>query len=216
MTIKKTLLCLSALFLAQGIFAATSSARPAEAEPFSYPNKLLDAPATLTTPLGAEVCLGKPKIVLEHTTLEALTALTSAPRVRDRKGNFARDLICVTGTENGQSIIAWLISSDNETITEAQIEWLKDRPVPPVCKPLPAEHLPIRLGKVGLGMTAKEIQEHLGTPSLADEDGWQFWFSQRFLRNARNLQELELNWLAVHFTKDGLVDKSFVAQVTNL
>ncbi len=216
MTIKKTFLCLSALFLAQGIFVTASSARSAEAEPFSYPNKLLDAPATLTTPLGIEIRLGKPKIVLEHTTLEALTALTGASRVRDGKGNFARDLLCTTGTENGQPIIAWFISSDNKTITEAQVEWLKDRAVPPVCKVLPAEHLPVRLGKVGLGMTAKEIQEHLGTPSLAEEDGWLFWFSQRFLRNARNLQELELNWLAVHFDKEGLVDKSFAAQVTNL
>jgi hypothetical protein len=43
-----------------------------------------------------------------------------------------------------------------------------------------------------------------------------YWFSQRFLRNARNLQELELNWLSVHFDEQGLVDKAFISQVTNL
>lgn len=192
------------------------AARHIEAEPFAYPNKLLDAPATLTTPLGAETRLGKPKVVLEHTSLEALTALTGAPRMRDGRGDFARDLVCVTGTENARPMIVWFISSDNKTVTEVQTEWLDNRPAPSICKPLPAENLPVRLGKVGLGMTTKDVDDLLGTPSLSDETGWQFWFSQRFLRNARNLQELELNWLAVHFDKDGRVDKSFVAQVTNL
>ena len=46
--------------------------------------------------------------------------------------------------------------------------------------------------------------------------GWHYWFSQRFLRNKRGLQELELNWLAVHYDDDGLVDKTFSSQVTNL
>lgn len=34
------------------------------------------------------------------------------------------------------------------------------------------------------------------------------------LRNARNLQELELNWLAVLF-KDGKAEKAFISLVKN-
>ena len=190
--------------------------RHKEAAPFAYPNRLLDAPATLSAPLGAEIRLGKPKIVLEHTPVQAVTDLTGAIRVRDGRGEFARDVLCVTGTENGKPLIAWFISSDTKTITEAQIEWLDKRMAPSVCKPLADEHLPIRIGKVGLGLSEKEVIESLGKPSLSDEDGWHYWFSQRFLRNDRNLQELELNWLAVHINSAGEVDRSFSAQVTNL
>ncbi len=192
------------------------AARHNEAAPFAYPNRLLDAPATLSTPLGAETFLGKPRVLLEHTTLQALTDLTGAARMRDGRGEFARDIVCMTGTENGKPMIGWFISSDNKTITEVQLEWLGTRTAPAVCKALPSEMLPIRFGKVGLGMLEADVLEALGKPSLSDEDGWRFWFSQRFLRNARNLQELELNWIAVHLDADGRVDKSFTAQVTNL
>ena len=60
------------------------------------------------------------------------------------------------------------------------------------------------------------VNELLGRASYKDEAGWHYWFSQRFLRNKRGLQELELNWLAVHYDDDGLVDKTFSSQVTNL
>ena len=203
------------MMLPQYAFSAHAT-RHTDAVPFSYPNSLLDAPATLTKPLGAGTRLGKPIVVLEHTPIEAVTDLTGAVRVRDGRGDFARDILCVTGTEHGKPMISWLISSDNKTITETQIEWLGDRTVPAVCKPLKGEHLPVRIGSVGLGQQKDDILKRLGKPSLYDEDGWYFWFSQRFLRNERNLQELELNWLAVHFDANGESAKSFSAQVTNL
>ena len=183
------------LALTQPLNATPTSGLSTEAVPFAFPNKLLDVPATLKSPVGQHVYIGRP---------------------RDGQGVFARDVMCVTGTEGTKPVIVWFISSDNKTVTETQVEWLNDRVVPPTCRALPAENLPVRLGKVGLGMTGDEVQELIGDPSLSDEDGWKYWFSQRFLRNQRNLQELELNWLAVHFDQEGRVDKAFVAQVTNL
>ena len=81
---------------------------------------------------------------------------------------------------------------------------------------LDAEHLPVQIGRIGLGMESALVNELLGRASYKDEAGWHYWFSQRFLRNKRGLQELELNWLAVHYDDDGLVDKTFSSQVTNL
>lgn len=204
------------LALTQPLNATPTSGLSTEAVPFAFPNKLLDVPATLKSPVGQHVYIGRPQIVLEHTPAATLSQLTRTPLVRDGQGVFARDVMCVTGTEGAKPVIVWFISSDNKTVTETQIEWLNDRVVPPTCRALPAENLPVRLGKVGLGMTGDEVQELLGDPSLSDEDGWKYWFSQRFLRNQRNLQELELNWLSVHFDQEGRVDKAFVAQVTNL
>lgn len=40
--------------------------------PFAYPTGLLDAPATLTTPLGRDARIGKPRIVLESTSSRIL------------------------------------------------------------------------------------------------------------------------------------------------
>ena len=88
--------------------------------------------------------------------------------------------------------------------------------MPEYFRRLPPERLPIQLGKVGLGMTQSEVQELLGPASSQDDNGWHYWFSQRFLRNDRGLQELELNWLAVRFDDQGLVSQAFISQVTNL
>lgn len=50
--------------------------------PFAYPTGLLDAPATLTTPLGRDARIGKPRIVLESTRLEDLAAMTAQSAFR--------------------------------------------------------------------------------------------------------------------------------------
>ena len=170
--------------------------------PFAYPTGLLDAPATLTTPLGRDARIGKPRIVLESTRLEDLAAMTGATRLSEGDGVFRRDV--------------WFIATDSDFVTEAQLEWAGERTVPEICRRLDAEHLPVQIGRIGLGMESALVNELLGRASYKDEAGWHYWFSQRFLRNKRGLQELELNWLAVHYDDDGLVDKTFSSQVTNL
>ena len=185
-------------------------------EPFSYPTGLLDAPATLATHVGDSARIGKSIVVLESTKLADLAELTGATRLSEGRDVFRRDTLCLTGTEHGKPVIAWFIATDSEYVTEAQLEWVNDRHVPEYCRRLPPERLPIQLGKVGLGMTQSEVQELLGPASSQDDNGWHYWFSQRFLRNDRGLQELELNWLAVRFDDQGLVSQAFISQVTNL
>ena len=184
--------------------------------PFAYPTGLLDAPATLTTPLGRDARIGKPRIVLESTRLEDLAAMTGATRLSEGDGVFRRDTLCLTGTTHGKPMIVWFIATDSDFVTEAQLEWAGERTVPEICRRLDAEHLPVQIGRIGLGMESALVNELLGRASYKDEAGWHYWFSQRFLRNKRGLQELELNWLAVHYDDDGLVDKTFSSQVTNL
>ena len=185
-------------------------------EPFSYPTGLLDAPATLATPVGDSARIGKSIVVLESTKLADLAELAGATRLSEGRDVFRRDTLCLTGSEHGKPVIAWFIATDSEYVTEAQLEWVNDRHVPEYCRRLPPERLPIQLSKVGLGMTQSEVQELLGPASSQDDNGWHYWFSQRFLRNDRGLQELELNWLAVRFDDQGLVSQAFISQVTNL
>lgn len=182
--------------------------------PFAYPSSLLEAPATLTEPPADFVRLGKPKIVLDVTTLEEAAAFTGAPRIRDGHGDFARDYACLSGTEAGRPVRVWMIASDTVHVTEVQLEWADDDTPPVSCRKLPPERLPVRLGPVGLGMTEKEVLELAGKPSHRDARGWSYWFSQRFLRNTCNLQELELNWLAVRFEK-GRAVQAFISLVKN-
>ena len=66
----------------------------------------------------------------------------------------------------------------------------------------------------GLDMTPKQSAEAVGIPSYNDGFGWQFWFSQRFLKNARGLQELELDWLGVEF-QNGRAVRGFASLVKN-
>lgn len=183
------------------------------AGPFGYPAALLDAPATLVTPPADFLRLGKPKIELWNTTLGEAAEFTGATRLREGRGPFARDYMCLSGTENGKPVLAWIISSDTKTVTEVQLEHPKGE-IPAFCKALPMERLPMRLGKIGLGMTEKEVEKLVGPASYKDAEGWRYWFSQRWLRNARNLQELELNWLAVFF-KEGKAQKAFISLVKN-
>lgn len=205
--LKRTAAAAAALFAAPVLWAA-------DAAPFPYPATLLDAPATLSDPPGAFLRIGKPVIALDVTTLEEAAAFTGATRLREGRGDFARDYMCLSGTEGGRPLIAWVIASGGERVSEAQLEWRSAEEIPEFCRAVPASRLPFRLGKIGLGMTAAQAEELLGRPSLASEDGWRYWFSQRWLRNARNLQELELNWLAVHF-KDGAADRAFISLVKN-
>lgn len=194
-------------------FAAGAAA--AESLPFAYPSTLLDAPATLTEPPGAFVRFGKPVVVLDQTTLEEAAAFTHAVRLREGRGDFTRHYTCLAGTEGGRALRVWLISSDAKHVTEAQLEWLKDgEETPHTCRALPREKLPVRLGKIGLGMTEEDVEALAGKPSYKDGAGWSYWFSQRFLRNARNLQELELNWLAVRFD-EGRAAQAFISMVKN-
>ena len=62
--------------------------------------------------------------------------------------------------------------------------------------------------------TPKQSAEAVGIPSYNDGFGWQFWFSQRFLKNARGLQELELDWLGVEF-QNGRAVRGFASLVKN-
>lgn len=184
--------------------------------PFAYPTGLLDAPATLTTPLGQDARIGKPRIVLESTKLKDLAEMTGATRLSEGEGDFRRDTICLTGTSHGKPMLAWFIATDSSFVTEVQLEWAGDRDVPEFCRRLDARHMPVQIGRIGLGMESALVNELLGRASHTDEAGWHYWFSQRFLRNKRGLQELELNWLAVHYDDEGRVDKTFSSQVTNL
>ena len=165
---------------------------------------------------GRDARIGKPRIVLESTRLEDLAAMTGATRLSEGDGVFRRDTLCLTGTTHGKPMIVWFIATDSDFVTEAQLEWAGERTVPEICRRLDAEHLPVQIGRIGLGMESALVNELLGRASYKDEAGWHYWFSQRFLRNKRGLQELELNWLAVHYDDDGLVDKTFSSQVTNL
>lgn len=184
--------------------------------PFSYPTGLLDAPATLTQPAGDFAQIGINRIFLEDTTLFDLAHLTGATRLREGSDDFKRDLLCLSGTENGRPLIAWFIATDTDKVTETQIEWLGERQAPEYCRRVENNQLPIRLGRIGLGMSEKEVTEHLGEASFVDNAGWHYWFSQRFMRNEKNLQELELNWLAVRFDEKNRVSRAFISQVTNL
>ncbi len=205
--LKQTAAAAAALIAASALWAT-------EASPFPYPASLLDAPATLSDPPGGFLRLGKPLIALDVTTLQDAAAFTGATRLREGRGDFARDYMCLAGTEGGRPLVAWVIASGGERVSEVQLEWRKKEAIPGFCKAMPAARLPFRLGKVGLGMTKAQTAELLGRASLESRDGWSYWFSQRWLRNARNLQELELNWLAVHFS-DGVADRAFISLVRN-
>lgn len=201
-------------FLLSGCSALLFFAAPSfGAAPFGYPASLLDAPATLTEPPADFLRLGKPKIELWNTTLAEAAEFTGATRLREGRGPFARDYMCLAGTENGEPVLAWIISSDTKNVTEVQLEHPEGE-IPAFCKKLPSERLPLRLGKIGLSMSEKEIAKLVGPISYKDGKGWHYWFSQRWLRNARNLQELELNWLAVFF-KNGKAEKAFISLVKN-
>ena len=125
--------------------------------------------------------------------------MTGATRLSEGDGVFRRDTLCLTGTTHGKPMIVWFIATDSDFVTEAQLEWAGERTVPEICRRLDAEHLPVQIGRIGLGMESALVNELLGRASYK-----------------RGLQELELNWLAVHYDDDGLVDKTFSSQVTNL
>ena len=201
--------CLLSLFLVQ------ASAEEA-AEPFSYPTGLLDAPATLTEPAGAYARLGKPVVNLHTSRLSEVADLTDAVRLREGHGSFRRDTLCLAGTENGRPLMLWLIATDSDRVTEAQLQWAPEGRLPEFCRRLPDDKLPIRLGQIGLGMTKTDIDELVGPASHEDAAGWRYWFCQRFLRNDRDLQELELNWLAVRFDLAGRAVQAFISTVVNL
>lgn len=197
------------------VFCLTSAEAFVDVAPMAYPTSLLEVPATLAEPPADFLRLGKPIVRLEVSSLEDVARLTNATRLREGHGVFSRDVMCLSGTEQGKPVIAWLVASDTEHVSEVQL--LRQPPettIPQVCRALPAELLPFRLGRIGIGMTPEEVEELVGPPSRVADDGWHYWFSQRFLRNARNLQELELNWLAVRY-KHGCVDKAFISLVKN-
>lgn len=198
------------------LFASLSAFAQNPAEPFGYPAGLLDAPATLTSPAADYLRLGKPVAALERTRLEDVARLTQGTRLSEGAGVYRRDTLCLSGTEGGRPVVAWLIATASEYVTEAQLEWAEPGEIPGYCRALPGRLLPLRLGKIGLGMTKAEIEETLGTPSHVDAAGWHYWFSQRFSRNERDLQELRLNWLAVRYDGRGRIEKAFISQVTNL
>ena len=69
--------------------------------PMAYPGSLLEAPATLEEPPADFVRLGKPVVRLDVTTLEEAAVLTNGTRLREGRGVFARDIMCLSGTEHG-------------------------------------------------------------------------------------------------------------------
>lgn len=197
------------------ILALVSGTASAAGGPAGYPATLMDAPATLTEPPAPFVRLGKPVVTLEKTTLEDVALRTGGMRLSEGRGIFLRDILCLAGTEGGRPMRLWLIATDGPRVSEAQLEWMAEGEKPdPVCRSLSPERLPVRLGKVGLGMTKEAVLELLGPASLDAADGWHYWFSQRFLRNERNFQMLELNWLGVRF-EDGRAVRLFSSQATN-
>jgi hypothetical protein len=154
------------------------------------------------------------RLQLGEAELETAALRWGAARLREGTGLFERDYACFEGTESGKPILLWLISSDLKTVTEAQIERVTSERIPAHCGKLVGTDLPVRLGRVGLDMTPKQSAEAVGIPSYNDGFGWQFWFSQRFLKNARGLQELELDWLGVEF-QNGRAVRGFASLVKN-
>ena len=148
-------------FFTSALIAAFFAAAPAGAEvasPFGYPSTTLDAPATLTEPVGEFVQFGREPFFLGSTGLREVAERFRAARLREGAGYFERDFACFTGTEGGRPMIVWLIATASSEITEAQIEWVKDeREVPRTCGRLEARNLPVRLGLTGLGMTEKKL-----------------------------------------------------------
>ena len=147
------------LALLAGVALAGAVHSEAITGPFAYPTGLLDAPATLTTPLGRDARIGKPHIVLENTRLEDLATMTGAVRLSEGNGVFRRDTICLSGTTHGKPTIAWFIATDSDFVTEVQLEWAGERTVPEFCRRLDAEHLPIQIGRIGLGMERALVNE---------------------------------------------------------
>lgn len=196
--------------------AAASFAACASDAPFEYPSSLLESQASYSEPAGGYVRLGKPTVVLGVTTLEEAARYTGASRLRDGSGVFARDYMCLESSENGVRYLTWLVSSDTKHVTEAQIERISNEDqIPGYCRLLRKELQPVRLGKFGMPMSASEVNKFIGKPSSSSSDGWSYWFSQRFLRNEKNLQELELNWLAVEFNSNGTAVRAFASTVKN-
>ncbi len=208
-------LIFSLFFLAAVLAAPLSASAGGAAAPFVYPASLLDAPATLAEPPANFLRAGKPVVALDVTTLQAAADFFGATSLREGSGDFSRDYMCLDGTENGRPVRAWLIASGGERVSEAQLVSISpEEQKIGRCSRLRVEMLPLRLGKIGIGMTKKLVLEFAGNPSDEDSDGWSYWFSQRWLRNERNLQELELNWLAVKF-KGGVVERAFISLVKN-
>lgn len=168
----------------------------------------------LAEPPAAYVQIGRERLQLGEAELETAALRWGAARLREGTGLFERDYACFEGTESGKPILLWLISSDLKTVTEAQIERVTSERIPAHCGKLVGTDLPVRLGRVGLDMTPKQSAEAVGIPSYNDGFGWQFWFSQRFLKNARGLQELELDWLGVEF-QNGRAVRGFASLVKN-
>lgn len=203
----------SAAFAALAAAVLSGPAAAAERNaPFGYPTTALDAPATYAEPPAAFVQIGRARHYLGEASFEDLTAALGAERVREGEDMFEREFACVAGTENGRPVVLWLISSDLKTLTEAQLE-VTDA-VPGRCARVAAEALPFRLGRLGMGMTRAEALEYVGEPSGEDGFGWSYWFGQRFLKNARGLQELELDWLGAEF-RDGRAVRAFASLVKN-
>lgn len=208
---KKLLLALAAA----APLAACAASEGLHPEPFGYPSALLDAPATLAEPAGGFVQLGRDRLELGEARLGEAAERRHIAMLREGSGVFARDYACLTGTEGGRELIVWLIATGSEALTEAQVEWVAEgEETPRSCARLPITDLPVRLGKIGLGMTEKDVTDLIGKPSYAEGSGWKFWFSQRFLKNARGLQELELNWLGIRFEK-GRAARAFASLVRN-
>lgn len=197
-----------------GASAGSLGDNGAHAAPFGYPSTALNAPATLAEPPAAYVQIGRERLQLGEAELETAALRWGAARLREGTGLFERDYACFEGTESGKPILLWLISSDLKTVTEAQIERVTSERIPAHCGKLVGTDLPVRLGRVGLDMTPKQSAEAVGIPSYNDGFGWQFWFSQRFLKNARGLQELELDWLGVEF-QNGRAVRGFASLVKN-
>ena len=128
--------------------------------------------------------------------------MTGATRLSEGDGVFRRDTLCLTGTTHGKPMIVWFIATDSDFVTEAQLEWAGERTVPETAAGSTPSTFPSRSAALVLAWSPT-WNELLGRASYKDEAGWHYWFSQRFLRNKRGLQELELNWLAVHYDDDG-------------
>ena len=184
------------------ILALFSGAASAAGGPAGYPATLMDAPATLTEPPAPFVRLGKPVVMLEKTTLEDVVLHTGGMRLSPR------DLVpCGHRRRTPHASLAHRNRRSARFRSAARMDGRGRKT---------RLRLPAAFARTSSRAARQSGARHEeGRRSRAPRPrGWHYWFSQRFLRNERHFQMLELNWLGVRF-EDGRAVRLFSSQVTN-
>lgn len=197
--------------LAAGLALAAGGARAVSvAQPFAYPQSLLAGNPAEGDAAAPGMTLGALSVRLEETPIREAAKAAGASLMREGAGEFTRDWTCL----RTDAFRVWLVASDSPAVTEVQMEEGKAASVRPgACYALPASLSPASIGGVIPGMTKAEVQQKLGAPSYAGEDGWVFWAHFRTLSEYSSTR-IRMNWTGVQ-TKDGRVTRVFSSQVTN-